>query len=435
MRFDFVRRQAVILLRDLESRHEAAERALRRRADPFLDRARDRAFLRQLVYGVLENQRYLDWAMDRQMSRPMEKQKPLIRQILRLAEYETLFLHTPAHAVVNEYVTLARILVPGAHGFVNAILRKCEEHPLEQTPDTGNALRDLAIRYSVPDWIAQELAQTFSPDELIRILQAGNQPSPLSLFVVPGRISREEAMERLKGLATNLRVSTISPHLLLCDGGAVTESDLFRNGWITIQSQPSLRVAEIATEGITEGRILDLCAAPGSKTMAMKLLSPRCQVVANDLVPEKLRYMRENSERLHAEVEMVQGDARDFRPEWEEAFDVVLADVPCSGLGLMGRKPDIRWRRRPEDLEHLAELQKEILSQAARYVKPGGRLVYSTCTYGHQENEDVVATLNPEQWTEEAIEGRPFLRFTPENEGSDGFFMARFRRFSGNFCA
>lgn len=196
---------------------------------------------------------------------------------------------------------------------------------------------------------------------------------------------------------------------------------------MTIQSQAGVRVAEIAVEGIEEGEILDLCAAPGGKAVAMKLLSPTCRVVANDVIEEKRQYLEENARRMKAPLDIHIGDARIVRSEWKNRFDVVLVDAPCSGLGLLGRKPDIRWNRKREDIAALAILQKEILQTALQYVKPNGRLVYSTCTYGKKENEEVVATI-PEGWVPEPVEGQSVLRYSPLVDWSDGFFIARFRR-------
>lgn len=423
---DEAREAALDVLVQGERKGEAVERALNRRAEKVAD-ARDRAAMRRLVYGVLENRRYLDAMLDAFSARPMAKQKVTVRNILRLAVYELRFLETPPHAAVNQAVSLVPKKEQPARRYVNAVLRsflRAGESAAELS--IADHRKRLAVRYSLPDWMAEYLADCFSEEDWETLLSRQNETAPISLFVSPG-YSREALFEELLPTLTDLRFGTISPHCLLCTGGPITETPAFREGKITIQSQAGVRAAEVAAEGIENGEILDLCAAPGGKAVAMKLLSPSCRVVANDVVEEKRRYLEENAQRMHTPLDINIGDARLFRPEWENRFDAVLVDAPCSGLGLLGRKPDIRWHRQREDIDELAILQKGIVQTALRYVKPGGRLVYSTCTYGRKENEEVIATIS-KAWISEPMEGKPVLHYSPLVDWSDGFFVARFRR-------
>lgn len=425
-RVNEAREAALAVLVQCERSGEAVERAINHRVSD-REELRDQATIRRLVYGVLENRRYLDAVLNVFSARPMAKQKSRARNTLRLALYELLFLETPPHAAVDQAVSLVPRKEQATKRYVNAVLRSVLRAGEEATkiPITE---RDkwLAVRYSLPDWMADYLATYFSKSEWKKLLAKQNEPSPISLFVAP-QYSREDLFETLSSSLSALRLGQISSHCLLCEGGRITESPAFQEGKITIQSQAGVRAAEIAVEGIEEGEILDLCAAPGGKSVAMKLLSPACRVVANDVVEEKRQYLEENTRRMKAPLDIQIGDARIVRPEWENRFDVVLVDAPCSGLGLLGRKPDIRWNRQREDIDALATLQKEILQTALRYVKPNGRLVYSTCTYGKKENEEVVATI-PEGWVSEPVQGQSELRYSPLVDWSDGFFIARFRR-------
>lgn len=425
-RVNEAREGALAVLVQCERSGEAVERAINHRVRD-REELRDQATIRRLVYGVLENRRYLDAVLDTFSARPMAKQKSRARNTLRLALYELLFLETPPHAAVDQAVSLVPRKEQATKRYVNAVLRSVLRAGEEATkiPITD---RDkwLAVRYSLPDWMADYLATYFSKSEWEKLLVKQNEPSPISLFVSP-QYSREALFESLSSSLSALRHGQISSHCLLCDGGRITESPAFQEGKMTIQSQAGVRAAEIAVEGIEEGEILDLCAAPGGKSVAMKLLSPACRVVANDVVEEKRQYLEENARRMKAPLDIQIGDARIVRPEWENRFDVVLVDAPCSGLGLLGRKPDIRWNRQREDIDALATLQKEILQTALQYVKPNGRLVYSTCTYGKKENEEVVATI-PEGWVSEPVQGQSALRYSPLVDWSDGFFIARFRR-------
>lgn len=425
-RVNEAREGALAVLVQCERSGEAVERAINHRVRD-REELRDQATIRRLVYGVLENRRYLDAVLDTFSARPMAKQKSRARNTLRLALYELLFLETPPHAAVDQAVSLVPRKEQATKRYVNAVLRSVLRAGEEATkiPITD---RDkwLAVRYSLPDWMADYLATYFSKSEWEKLLVKQNEPSPISLFVAP-QYSREDLFETLSSSLSALQLGQISSHCLLCDGGRITESPAFQEGKITIQSQAGVRAAEIAVEGIEKGEILDLCAAPGGKSVATKLLSPACRVVANDVVEEKRQYLEENARRMKAPLDIQIGDARIVRPEWESRFDVVLVDAPCSGLGLLGRKPDIRWNRQREDIDALATLQKEILQTALQYVKPNGRLVYSTCTYGKKENEEVVATI-PEGWVAEPVQGQSALRYSPLVDWSDGFFIARFRR-------
>lgn len=400
-------------------------------ADSLFSDARDRGLLRSLVYGVEENRTYLDWILDQFSAKPMRSQKASLRGILRMGAYELVMTRIPAHAAVNEAVKLTRKKADYAKGYVNALLRSLSRSlPEIAEVKAGDELERLSIRYSHPLWILKYMRRQFSITELEEILKKNNAPSPVSLFVNSGRMTREEVIDELRDVLIHPRKSRLSQNCILCDGGPITATSLFQTGVISIQSQPSIRVAEIAAEGIRpDAKILDLCAAPGGKSMAMHILSG-ARIHANDVAEEKLRILKENAERLgNPSLEVSARDAAEFYPDWKERYDVVLVDAPCSGLGLLGRKPDIRWNRKESDLQELSSLQKKILSNAAFYVKKGGRLVYSTCTYGERENENVIdffLSHSDASWKREEIDGKDSMHTSPLSEGADGFFMCRF---------
>lgn len=395
---------------------------------------RDRRFLRELVYGVLENRTYLDVMLDRVSSRKMNRLKPMLRQILRVGCYELILLNTPPHAAVNEAIRIVRAAEPRAAGFANAVLRSIDRRRDEVAViGSDDPVERLSIRYSHPKWIVEYLLDQFTLDETERMLKLNNEPAPLSVFIDPTKISRSAAKAALEAAGMiNLRESAISEHCLLMDGGALTATSLFRNGVITVASPPSMRIAELTVEGVGDAsiQILDLCAAPGSKTIGMAAFAPNAHIVSNDVAENKMPKILENAARMgKANIRTSVWDATVPRAEWQEAFDIVLVDAPCSGLGLLRRKPDIRWHREPEALAALAEMACKIVEHAAGYLKPGGRLVYSTCTYGRIENEAVfdhivrMPGLDPEM-----IDGERFRQFTALEEASDGFFAARFRK-------
>ncbi|MDD7593660.1 MAG: transcription antitermination factor NusB [Peptoniphilaceae bacterium] len=408
---------------------EQVERALNRTDDALSD-ARTRADRRHLVYTVLERQRHLDYLLDRYAKKPMHAQKRVPRLLLRLGAADLLFRETPAHAAIYETVAVAGKRAPYAKGFINGILRSIERAgDAALVVDTGDVDLDFAIRASYPDWMVAYFEEALGTSARL-VLEAGNLPSPLSLFVVPHRATREAVMAELEAECVRVRQSDLSPFALLVDGGPVTESAAFREGRLSIQSQPSQIAAWMAVEDFKAPRVLDLCAAPGSKSIAMAALAPGARILANDVVAEKRQYIEENARRMGLPIETAVHDGTVFEPLWAEAFDVVLVDAPCSGLGLVGRKPDLRWKRNPEDIPALQQIQVALLKQAGRYVKPGGRLVYSTCTYGRAENEDVMATVAA-NFVVEPFQGINRLHFTPLTEGADGFTMMRWRKLSG----
>lgn len=396
--------------------------------------ARDIGLMRALVYGVLERQLTLDFLINSLSKKPVSSQKPLVRAIIRLGAFELLFFKTPAHAAINEAVELAKIRAPFARSYVNGLLRSLERQDLGPLKvNTGDPLEDLSILSSHPRWILDLLLETYSMSEVREIAKRNNQPSPVNIFVGPS-LSREEAKEILQAEGVReIEPSKLESHSLLTQGGPITESQLFREGKITIASQASALTGVIAAEGLgKESKILDLCAAPGSKTSIMSLLCG-AKIFANDKSLQKIGHLKENIQRLHLDsIELFQSDGTQKNSEWLGAFDLVLLDAPCSGLGLIGRKPDIRYHRKKEDLRDLQRLQKSLLKNAQSYVRPGGRLVYSTCTYGRMENEEVLEDLGEdfkaEPLREGPFQGKSQIHFSPLMEGTDGFFLSRFRK-------
>ncbi len=395
---------------------------------------RDQRFLRELVYGSLENKLYLAYLVNQVSKRNVDKLKVSIKEILLLAAYEIFFLSTADHAVVNEYVNIGKRYDYHAKGYVNAVIRnlirqKDEISDIEQLPIKER----ISIRYSHPQWMLDIISDYFDDQIAEEIARKNNQAPPLSLFVNPTKLSREEALTSLEheGLV-NPRLSQLSNHAILVDGGPVTSSSLFLGGEISIQSQPSIKTAEAVVEGsfIKESKILDLCAAPGSKTLALASMVPNSKIVANDVSDQKIEKIKENISRFNlTNIETSVHDASQLNSEWIGEFDAVLVDAPCSGLGLLRKKPDIRWNRKKEDIATLSRLQAEIINKALLYVKKGGRLVYSTCTYGNQENEQIAALIEQApDYYREALDDKEALHFHPLIEDSDGFFISRFRR-------
>jgi 16S rRNA (cytosine967-C5)-methyltransferase len=361
---------------------------------------RNRAFAQRIAYGGVQRVRTLDYALEAIAGRPLAELDVPVRAALRLGAYELAFLGgVPARASVNEAVELVRAAgASRATGLVNAVLRKVAEQirPLLEALPEGTA-QEAALKHSYPDWIAETWWREWRPDEALALMRAQNEPPETAVRVV--------------GTGEARVVERIDPEEL-------------EQGRVWPQSRGSQLAGQVV--GVREGeRVLDLCAAPGGKTT--QLAEKAAEVVAVELHKGRARELEENVKRLGFEnVMVVNGDARELPPELT-GFDRVLVDAPCSGLGVLASRPDLRWRAQP-----LQELQRELLHIAGERVKPDGTITYSVCTIAAAENEDVVAAsglqVEPlgEDWPEYAHPRRPeFLLTLPHRHGTSGFFIAR----------
>lgn len=400
-----------------------------------LDR-RDAALAARLCYGVLQNRMLCDFWIDRFSSVKAARLEVQVACALRLALYQLAFLDKiPASAAVNESVSLARKYArnPRAAGLVNGVLRaflRAEERPMP---------RDLATRYSHPAWLVEELRRALRDQGVEELLAADNGQPPTTVQVNPLKASPEETLERLRDAGVKAEAHPWLPGCLLLSGtGNLEELAPFQEGWLTVQDAAA-RLAVLAAEVSPGMEVLDCCAAPGGKSFAAAMdLKNRGRVVSCDIHPHKLKLIQKGAERLGVSiVEACQADGKVFQPRWEGKFQRVIADVPCSGLGIIRKKPDIRYKD-PKPLEGLPQVQGAILDNVSRYVAPGGVLLYSTCTLLERENGGVVdgflarhPQFRPEAFTLPGPAGRVEsgrLTLWPHVHGTDGFYIARLRR-------
>jgi 16S rRNA (cytosine967-C5)-methyltransferase len=377
-----------------------ADRAFRAAAEG-LDH-RDRALGQRLCYGAIQRVRTLDYAIEELGRRPVRKLDPPVRTALRVGAYELAYLDTPQHAAVNEAVELVRAArLERAVAFTNAVLRRVAEG----VPALLARLPDGALKESYPNWIEEVWTRDFGREEALALMRAQNEPLETVVRLVRGEIDGEPT--EIPGA---YRV------------GRVDETAL-AEGRIWPQSRGS-QLAALCV-GSREGeRVLDLCAAPGGK--ATRLAG---EVTAVEIHPGRARELEENARKLGASnITVVCADALALPTEVGN-FDRALVDAPCSGLGVLAARPDLRWRARP-----LPELQRDLLAAAAERVKPGGKILYSVCTLNADENEAVVdaagLAADPlgEEWPQFAHPGRTeFLLTTPHRHGTTGFFIARLR--------
>jgi len=346
----------------------------------------DRAFITRVAEGTVEYRITIDAVLDRCSKVPVEKMKPVVRSILRMSVYQLLWMdRVPDSAVCNEAVKLAkRRRFAGLSGYVNGVLRA-----VSRQKDSFR-FEDWSRKYSMPQWLIDRWQKQY-PDEVVEgMLRAFLEDAPTPVRCNEHLAGVEEIMDSLAAEGAEAKRNPLSAHgLLLKKYDYLEKLTAFQKGWIQVQDASSGFVGELADLKPGE-TVLDVCGAPGGKGLHMaELLKGTGLVVIRDLSEAKISLVEEN--RMRAGYENVRTEVWDARvadPAWKEKADVVLADLPCSGLGIIGKKPDIKYQASEEKIRELVRLQREILAVAATYVKPGGRLIYSTCTVSREENED-----------------------------------------------
>ena len=408
----------------------------------------DRAFVRELVYGVLRWRKKLDWIISTYSSVPPRKIERALLPVLRMGTYQLLYLdRTPDHAVVDEAVKLAKgIGKGGAAAFVNGLLRGIAEGRKEVAyPDLDeDPVNHISTYYSHPFWMVRRWIASWGVDETIALCKANNQLPPFTVRVNTLKVQREEVIEALRKKAVRSRPTPHSPVGLIVDNPPPLSTwPPLQEGLFYVQDEASQLVSYLVAPQPTE-RILDVCAAPGGKTTHLaQLMRDQGEIVALDVSPSKLSILKTNCRRLGITLVKTKAvDATRPLPFPTASFDKILIDVPCTGLGTLRRNPDAKWRVKETDVQRLQTLQRQILEQTAPLVKPAGMLVYSTCTLTVEENEGVIEPFlrsNSGFFLESASGLLPpcctdltdkdgCLRTLPHLHGTDGFFAARMRR-------
>ena len=406
----------------------------------------ERAFITRVCEGTLEYKLRLDYILNQFSTVPAEKMKPVIRELLRSSVYQILYMDSvPDSAVCNEAVKLAR--KKGFYnltGFVNGVLRKvAREYGSIRFPGKEEPEDYLSVIYSMPKWLVQRFLEQYGFEKTEKMLESFLKEKPTTIRIREYLVEKEAVLESLKSQKVTVeKAPYVENAYYLKDYDYLPALDAFRVGSIQVQDVSSMLVGEIADP--KEGDyVIDLCAAPGGKTLCIAdKLKGTGRVDARDISRTKTDYIRENAIRQNfLNVVVTEKDATQLDSESLEKADIVLADVPCSGLGVMGRKTDIKYKLNPAKMQELVGLQREILEQASTYVKPGGTLIYSTCTIGKEENQDNVEwflehypyeleSLDPylcEELRSETTK-KGYLQLLPGVHKCDGFFIARLKR-------
>lgn len=409
----------------------------------------EKSFMKRLAEGTLERQIELDYVLGQFSSVPVKKMKPLIRSLLRMSVYQILFMDAvPDAAAINEAVKLAnKRKFTNLKGFVNGVLRNISKTKTEiKYPSKEKDIKNyLSVKYSMPMWLVEYFIKGYGKELAEQIMEGLLEIRPVTvrLSAALSKEEREGWISEVKEMGVEIKEHPYLGNALLLSGvEGVGSLPGYEEGYFVVQDVSSMLAVEAA--GLKEGDfVVDLCAAPGGKTMySAEKVGTKGFVESRDLTDYKVNQIWENVQRMGlTQVNAIPWDAREFDITLKERADVVIADLPCSGLGVIGKKRDIKYRMSMESMENLVALQREILTTAVQYVKPGGVLLYSTCTIHQKENEEMakwvadnfefeledMTTYLPQMpHMETAKDG--YLQLLPKVHETDGFFFARLRR-------
>ncbi|WP_312443613.1 16S rRNA (cytosine(967)-C(5))-methyltransferase RsmB [Lacrimispora sp.] len=404
----------------------------------YLDKS-ERSFISRIVEGTVEYLLQIDYIIDSFSNTKVQKMKPVIRTILRMSVYQLLYMdRVPDSAVCNEAVKLAvKRKFTGLKGFVNGVLRNISRNK------EGFNWPDDSVRYSMPAWIVSMWEETFGRETAVTMMESFLKDKKTTVRCNFAKASKEEIIQSLEKQGSEVSESGISKAVLCIEKYDYLEGlEAFQKGYIQVQDLSSSFVGEIADPKKGD-YVIDVCGAPGGKSIHIAdKLDGTGMVEVRDLSLKKISMVEENIKRCgFLNIRTKVQDALVADPDSVEKADIVIADLPCSGLGIIGRKPDIKYRIMPEDLESLASLQREILAVAQTYVKPGGRLIFSTCTINRKENEENARWFLEHfhfdcislkgkfgDKLDSAAENQEFIQLLPGIHPCDGFFIAAFQK-------
>lgn len=383
---------------------------------------KDKALLQEICFGVLRTLPQLEWIIQQLMDKPLKGKQRILHYLIMVGLYQLLYTRIPAHAALAETVNGAVALKkPQLKGLINGVLRQFQR----QQDILNERFQNSENRFLHPSWLLARIKQAY-PEQWMSIVEGNNQKPPMWLRVNQHYHSREEYLALLKNEEIPAIADDSHPFAIrLEDPCNVNLIPGFADGWVTVQDRSAQRCAELLAPENKE-QILDLCAAPGGKTTHILEIAPQAQVLAVDIDEQRLKRVQENLTRLKLNAVVKSGDGR-YPEQWCAGmqFDRVLLDAPCSATGVIRRHPDIKWLRRNDDIEQLAQIQKEILHAIWPYLKSGGTLVYATCSILPEENKQQVEAFLALTKDAQCDYQHQCL---PEEKGGDGFFYALIKK-------
>lgn len=405
----------------------------------------DRRFVTNLVYGTIQHQLTLEYYLAG-FVKPNQKVLPWVKMTLLVALYQELYLdRVPKRAIFNEAIQLAKDRGhEGIRRFVTGVLHAIDRQGLPDISQIKDPVQRLSLQYSVPEWLVTAIQKQVGDEKAVSILETINQPAAQSVRVNTAVATAEAVQQSLTDQGYTVTPSVVAGNAFRLDDKAANQSNVFETGELTIQDESAMLPVE-ALQVRPGDQVLDACAAPGGKTTQIAALLDAHsggKVTALDLHPKKVNLIEKNAERLHVSdrVDAVALDARKINDRFpKKQFDRILVDAPCSGLGLIRRKPEIRYEKTPQDIQQLQRVQLGILDAVSEKLKPNGILVYSTCTILDTENADVAAKFLADHPDFESMRvntqlqvkddrSTDTLAIYPDDFDSDGFFVSAFRK-------
>lgn len=406
---------------------------------------RDIGLISEIVYGVTTWKLTLDVIINKYSKLKLKKISPWILNILRMGIYQIIFLDKiPKSAAVNESVNLAkRYGHKSSSNFVNAILRKVEKKDYEELFESENKVVRISKTTSMPVWIIEELLKDKNIKEVEKICNDSNLKPKVSIRINNLKTSKKELIEKFEEEDLSVKDGIIDDFLILNKAKNIENLESFKSGLFTIQDEAAGLIPIILNPSERD-KVLDACSAPGGKTTYLaEIMKNRGEIEAWDIYEHRLKLVEENAKRLGIKnIKTKENDASIFNEKYKESFDKILLDVPCLGIGVLKRKPDIKWKRNKEDIKNIIEIQEKILQNCSNYLKIGGEIVYSTCSILSDENENIIKkfinenenfelkkiVLNEsEKYFEKFIKKEGYLQVY-QNENTDGFFIAKIRK-------
>ena len=424
---DVNRKTAYLTLVDVEAKRAYSNLALNHKIA--LAKPNSPALVRELVYGVLENKITIDYYIDALVKDGIDSLRNPELIIMRMGIYQLGFMDSiPEYAAVNESVLLAKKYCKGKAGLVNGVLREYQNRKISmRLPERDlDEVKYLSIKYSYAPWIIELWLKYYSMSFVEALLAAGNERPPMTIRINWLKIVKEDLVRALKERGFKVENGKICQNAVNVKGSGLLESDLYEMGLFTPQDESSMLVAEKLNPKHGD-IVMDVCAAPGGKTTAIaERMNNTGKIIASDIYRRKLDQVDKEAKRLGiTNIETRSWDATRVDSNMVQKADKVLVDVPCSGLGVVRRKPEIKYKEYTDELQLLPKKQLAILSASSSYVKPGGTLVYSTCTVNPEENEKVVAEFLNKHGKFQKVERTLLL---PNVNGTDGFFICVMKR-------
>lgn len=431
-----VREKVAQILTDIEKDDTYLQLALKKELDTL--EAKDKGFANELIYGTIKWRLRLDYVLDQFSKTPVKKMKPFVRQLMRISVYQILFLDkVPASAAINEAVKIMhKRKMSNLSGFVNGVLRNIDRNKSEIT------YPNLSVYYSIPEWIITRWMKYYGEMETKAICESLSQRARVCIRINTLKTTKDKVKALLseEGI-TVLEEGFLPESLYIHAPSGIHHSPSFKAGLWTVQDESAMLVGHVL--GPEKGdEILDVCSAPGGKTVHLaELMQNEGHIIGADIHEHKIELIEKNAKRLGASI--VEGKLQDgmlINEDWKEKFDKILLDAPCSGLGIIKRKPDIRYAKDETAIRDINNIQRKLLKNAINYLKKDGILVYSTCTLTQEENQNMVeyalslglqldaipydmpACLKP------YIKDNAYIEILPHVTDTDGFFMARFRK-------